>query len=969
MAFAEFEQDLGKNLQAIQKRIDRSNRLFRDVDPGKAVIRPKSVQQNTRIDFDTSMISVPDGQRGARIDEMSVRLLLEPSPEFALCEVVWLRKFGPALDALLAESCLANRLKLHASSPPIPIHTRNLFEYWAPAYKKFRSEGLEVAKWCLQRGTKHCRVVVLDLTSYYDNIDPDFLLTPSFCQSIVSNAKSLGIPFDLLAYRRDTKDLIEAFRSFWRQASELVGVENKAGIPIGSLTSRLIANLALIKLDQRMRSRPHVAYYARYVDDIIIVEQVVSEKALTSSEVVARLLPLDPHRSDANRSIVDEISLGRRGSSFVIQNSKLRVFDLHGEAGVEYISSIESELKKVSSERRRFLEPNREDIDEPIAASPRAEPIRVLREADALSLRKLTVGLVAEKVITAAAMLPATEARAYSRKYLGKAGRLATDQTRWVELLDVSFRMLGSALLSFDAFTSNEMISAILDRARDLTNSRRNLFPIRWGSTILDRRRAAHALRDWVESRLVEIICGASPFSSDGFLIRKVKSLDEGIRLRLRRISRDALLRRAVLLAAADLRVVDRETDASIGTSRGINANRDFGFIQNELSTDAEFHAVSAKVVEFLSACSEIPDSCYGNMTAIEVLLMFRSPTYASVLLCWVRSNREVSRLADIVNAVRGTKYSASPMEIFEERILVDLPARTNEAPGGVGVTRVVLGNLSTDPSWWADSLEDPNCSIERLGRVARVLNQAAFAARIAEGPALLVLPELSIPRRWLLRLCEHLSRTNSRLALVAGIEYDVVGKDVYNETIGFLPHDYFASSAWIWTKRRPAPHEASELVKLGFRFATRHQGSRFAVIHSAHGAFIPLICSELLEVDTRAQLLKKVDLVLVPAWNQDTSSFESLVHSTSLELHCFVAVANNGLFSDCRIRGPYAEPWQRDACRLISRGENEVVFADLPIDALREYRQDPSGYVPDKNNPARRPKWKPAPPDDSWPT
>lgn len=123
----------------------------------------------------------------------------------------------------------------------------------------------------------------------------------------------------------------------------------------------------------------------------------------------------------------------------------------------------------------------------------------------------------------------------------------------------------------------------------------------------------------------------------------------------------------------------------------------------------------------------------------------------------------------------------------------------------------------------------------------------------------------------------------------------------------------------------------------------------------------MPLICSELLEVDTRARLLGQVDLLLVPSWNTDTTSFEALVQSASLELHSFVAVANNGNYSDCRVRGPYADPWRRDASRLICRGHNETVVTDLPLGQLRRYRNNPTQYEIDRT--PSWPRWKPTPP------
>jgi predicted amidohydrolase len=303
-----------------------------------------------------------------------------------------------------------------------------------------------------------------------------------------------------------------------------------------------------------------------------------------------------------------------------------------------------------------------------------------------------------------------------------------------------------------------------------------------------------------------------------------------------------------------------------------------------------------------------------------------------------------------------------------------------------------------------------PALTDERQRRLARVINLALDAAKQGKSrPTLLVLPELSLPRRWWRQVCAHLARSEPMVSLVAGLEYDVVEKKVYNEAMAYFPRPFFSAAMWTWTKRRPANHEASKLHELGYAFSKRAEHLRFVRVRSEHGYFLPLICSELLEVDSRTRLLNRVDFVLIPAWNKDTTSFEYLVHASALELHSFIAVANNGFYSDCRIRGPYGEPaWQREVCRLIDRESDEVVAAMIPVHHLREFRADPDTYskkieawtaaaksarakiklakkekkkpkftndevevlTPDRTDvmTCPWPEWKPLPPGDAWP-
>ena len=50
-----------------------------------------------------------------------------------------------------------------------------------------------------------------------------------------------------------------------------ISVENRTGLPIGNLTSQLFANIYLNQLDHFVKDRLRVRYYARYMDDFLII--------------------------------------------------------------------------------------------------------------------------------------------------------------------------------------------------------------------------------------------------------------------------------------------------------------------------------------------------------------------------------------------------------------------------------------------------------------------------------------------------------------------------------------------------------------------------------------------------------------------------------------------------------------------------------------------------------------------------
>jgi hypothetical protein len=115
------------------------------------------------------------------------------------------------------------------------------------------------------------------------------------------------------------------------------------------------------------------------------------------------------------------------------------------------------------------------------------------------------------------------------------------------------------------------------------------------------------------------------------------------------------------------------------------------------------------------------------------------------------------------------------------------------------------------------------------------------------------------------------------------------------------------------------------------------------------------LICSELIEARRVADLLGRVNVVICPAWNPDTSSYDHLIQSAGFQLHAIIAIANNGHYSDCRAWAPRSQRWERDLCRLIERDVDDVVHVDVPLVELAAFH---------KGNLVKG--WKPLPPD--WP-
>lgn len=961
LPFAKYEADLADRLAAISNDAIESSRLFREINPGNILLHPK--EHTPEPSPDDSFIIVSNGINRSATGTLRARVVLEPTPDFTIHEVIWLRRFGAALENLLGPACKANRLQLLSEDGEIPATGRRVFRHWAPAYRKFRRSPLSTAR-DLLTNNRNCTLMLLDIASYYDNIDPGFLCSDRFVGQVHRATEWLDIPFDPNEYLAATQGLLGSFARYRSEVEHALGVSLVRGIPIGSLTARLIGNLALAELDRHFvqPNDDSIRHYSRYVDDIaIVIESPGVDQERFTATSVRQILPLDEQRTTAGRFVLDEERLGRPGSRFSIQHEKLKVFVLDGEAGLEYLAAVELELNQLSSGRRRFLDLTDSELNQTMALSSKGEPIRVLREADALSLSRLAAGVVCNKIITSAKMLDRAEASSLSREQLGRSGRLAVRGTRWVEYLDISLRILAAALISGDSDTANEVIDGIMCHLKEMSFT-----AIEWGAHSLDVDKAMRLLRHSVETQVLETISSASPFSVDGFTIRGVRALDEGLHLQSGLLLPDEILKYAQSLARADLRLVDRESEIATESTPLTQSEQTVESIAIALGQRSEHADQLRQIQQFLDICDEQGDSVYAGRSVMDVLLATRPPTYTDILFLWIRAGRPLSQLLEVVNAVRGTRYFTNSMSEDDGFVIADGVSGDSFS----GTTRIVLGNLCTEVEWCSAALRSmPVLTRERQARVARVINQAIEVAKAGRDPSkvtptLLVLPELSLPRRWQREVFSHLVSHGAGLGLVGGIEYDVKGRDVYNEAVAFLPRSYSTSAGWVWTKGQPAHQEGRDLREAGFVFKGRDPNLRFIVMSSEHGRFAPLICSEFLEIGARAELTGRVEMLLIPAWNKDRNTFEKMAQAASLDMHSFVAIANNGEISDCRVCGPFKEEYRRDVCRLISPGANETVVADLPIQSLRQYQQNEVQYEHDvRAGKLVAPEWKPMPP------
>lgn len=373
---ARFERHLPNRLDALATALSPNNTWFDNLPPGNLWITPKKLRSPHPDLFR------PDAPNVTRIGplrpsaDLDVQVRYIPSPECAIVEVLFLWEFGPALESLLSRNAIGYRLDLRHNRL-IPTR-RWLFEYWPRRYEEFRTAPIDAALRAIRKNGA-ALVLSADLADFYDTIDPSFLISPAFLQELHSSLHEVDLP----AYQRAASSLLRLYSTFRHLAARRTGLPWPTGIPIGCLTSRLVANLALTTLDRAIERHPGTRCYRRYVDDFVIVARTDDSDPGDLDRVITTYIPHVTVQAGAFQLKGHELL--RHGSKLTIQRAKCRAHHLIGTPGRDFLLAIRNDFGRLVSERRAFLDPSvlsESTFQNLVRVGAPGRPLTALRDVD-----------------------------------------------------------------------------------------------------------------------------------------------------------------------------------------------------------------------------------------------------------------------------------------------------------------------------------------------------------------------------------------------------------------------------------------------------------------------------------------------------------------------------------------------------------------------------------------------------------
>lgn len=962
---ADYEAGLLDHLEQLQSRLNGGDEHWL-TEPdflGTWTLAPKAIkfqeknkegEEGEHTQKDTALIFAAPNEEWASLagagdkPTAEFRLMARCSIDFHVLSALWMLEVGHLFDQRLGDHVYGSRLRRNRHDEINPLALGSFKPYLKP-FRDWRDGAIQAMRTAL---TDKKKVIALtaDVSSFYHELNPDFMLDDEFLK-----LAGVEIPEQHQKLHRLFINALQA----WAKDTPL-----KKGLPVGLPASAVVANAALLKLDQFIQQQVVPLYYGRYVDDILLVMENTSG-VTTSQQFWDWILNRDGGKElleQQNGSMLFKPGY-LNGDRVAFENSKNKLFILSGSPGTALIDAISEQINQRASEWRALptLPDNPGTIATDLlkATNHTGEHADNLRKTDALTLHRAGFALNLRDFEAFERDLPPEAWQAHRHAFLDAViEHLLTPRT-FFELAQYLPRIVRMATACEDF----EQLGAILHRLRKLTetvieecshrikacasapsNVKKELY--RWSDSLADSmtesilsalppRLSTKAKTDWRRciashwTRLTEQLWLAS-----GMHAMLPESLPElqsqhaylfshdlaHIPLRFSGLPKEMVSQRGIP-ARSKLVTASWPTVKPQGINDGV-------------------HLLASWFKPKLT--KGIPPGLYfatRPFSLNELYLLAPAPF----------SIASQQALGEVVYALRGFELSDHKMPLWDkQQRTLQIPDGEPRARHTIAVSSWETGNQSFAASVMGQSEPD---SRRRYQRLNRLINELISRP---DGAGYLILPELAMPPQWFMRIADKLK--GRRISLITGVEYlHVPKKQVRNQIWASLTHDglgFPSLMLYRQDKQTPAIHEEQELFRLaGVSLKPAVSWQSPPVIQHGDFRFALLICSELTNIRYRAELRGKIDALFVPEWNSDTDTFNALVESAALDIHAYIIQCNNRQYGDSRIRAPYKDRWKRDVLRVKGGNHDYCITGEIDVQALRQFqsshRSPAKGYKP----------------------
>lgn len=959
---ADYEDKLVENLERLCDRINGDDEGW-VVDPdflGTWILVPKSINHAGKKESkaDSGLIFASPDDEWTRMIEgddkptAEFRLMARCSIDLHVLSTYWMLKVGDKFDNALSDNVYGSRLRRNRHNK-INDQALGSFKPYLKPFRDWRDGGIKAMSTALS-SKKKVLALTADVSSFYHELNPDFMLDDDF-------QKLAGV--DLKGPEEKLHRLFITAVKSWAQSTPL-----KKGLPVGLPASAVIANAALLRMDQFIEQQVVPLYYGRYVDDIMLVMENTS--GIRSTEkfwewIFSRDGGKDLFKDEQGSILFCPPYLN--GSRVAFENNKNKLFVLSGESGAALINAISEQINQRASEWRSLPNlpesPGTVATDLLKATNHAGEQADNLRKTDALTLHRAGFALNLRDYEAYERDLPPDAWKQHRYAFYRAVMDHLLTPVKFFELSQYLPRIIRMATACQDFERLGDLLRALESLVAKV--EKHCEIAIKSGTLVPDE-----AFERW-QTPLFESIAESFVSAWPPKLSREGKIAWE----KFESSTGAGTIYESQLTATLDLRSF---LQGYLGTSRIQNLKKEHArlFSYDLAHTPLRFIGLPKEMVSQRG----IPDCRKIKVMDPVGLLPTGIVAGIEILREWIRVKKGVPsglvfstrpfnlnelyliapdpfilsqwhKLNSVIFAVRGFDISEDMMPQWDKsKRLLCIPGGEKRAKQTIAVSSWE----TKDSSFVAAVMRQPDPDVrKRFERINRLINELISRP---DGAGYLILPELALPPHWFMRIAEKLKGRG--ISLITGVEYlHAPKKKVRNQIWASLTHDGLGfPSLMIYRqdKQFPALHEEQELFRLAsleMAPAQSQQWSKPPIIQHGDFRFALMICSELTNIRYRADLRGEIDALFVAEWNPDTDTFNALVESAALDIHAYIIQCNNRQFGDSRIRAPYKDRWKRDLLRVRGGNHDYCITGEIDILALRQFqsshRSPSKGFKP----------------------
>ena len=872
-------------------------------------------------------------------------------------------KYGYKFDSELLDVCKGNRLLLNNDKTAL-IQSSSLFKPYFSQYQQWRDESVTTAQ-NLIKNDKNALFINLDIKDYFNSskIDLDLYFPINENDSINIVLKKIHqLYYDLLS---ETYEFTE---------KKITEIDNKSILPIGLLSSYVIANHYLNDLDKIICKKYKPAYYGRYVDDILIVFSESNNKNDSDSRFkdyrfdydnynkkIKEEFDLSVNYSESNLTTVENYLLENlypllkiipdndkriikidKYDSLFCQHEKTLMYYFDSKESDLVIDKLKQELNYRSSEFRDLPDDNENlgDFDKNafhLNYTDSEGKIRTLKDYKE-NRYGLTVYLT-NKILGAIKHKKNVSDEEIDKLLKVFNGKNCIEFYKlWEKIL--TFLLVNNKPQEYVDFYFKCIEEIQKIKINQLITEKSNIKYYHVQNPLLNYLESAHELVLSLNLNFInkqkkilknfEYKCNQIEADYFKFFFNEVTRSNSPWALRYRKTNMMRHHYVSIPLLNFTKESYNGSTNLIDYNFKIENYDIDDYLIENsprpikfwecstsKLFTDLKEKSHSINLTNLKTDISDINDNLHILDYAFERFKLGNKKHLA-------KDKFDVS----IYN------FKNNFFELEQSDKIINIKANS-EIHNKISKPKISVANTFVNENNILSAIRNkPNISNERYQDLVDFLKVTR-----KNNSDIVVFPEFFIPVEILSSLIRYSEKNES--LLITGLEHITVNNISFNFVVTIIPINvdgYKDATVIFRLKNHYAPHE--EDVILGNHcLIPKPLNTRYHIYNWKNIYFSVFYCFELADITHRSLIKNKIDLLVAVEYNKDVNYFSNLVESVSRDLHCYVVQVNSSHFGDTRISQP-TETYKKDIVKLKGGENNVTVTGIIEIDKLREFQR-----------------------------